>query len=116
MRKFKFTWRPPKKAFSPAVVTRAGFKLIRPVVCLESELEDYNLAKHDMSPQIKVLLFPIKDYPFEIFTRATSGSSLVLTYFGVKFLLRGDRNLTICYAVQNISIFWQSTFVTRSRL
>ena len=29
---------------------------------------------------MKVLLFPIKIYPFEIFARATPGSSLVSTY------------------------------------
>ena len=29
---------------SPAGVTRAGFKLIRPVVCMESEFKNCNLA------------------------------------------------------------------------
>ena len=32
------------KNFSPVGVTRVGFKLIRPVVCLESEFKDCNLA------------------------------------------------------------------------
>ena len=32
------------KSSSPARVTRAGFRQIRPVVCLESEFKDCNLA------------------------------------------------------------------------
>ena len=36
---------------------------------------------------MKVLLFPVKIYPVEVFTRATLGSSLVLNKTTPKFLL-----------------------------